>query len=404
MKTNYDILIIGGGAAGFFTAINAAAFNPDLKIAILERGKEVLQKVKISGGGRCNVTHACFDPKELTQYYPRGAKELLGPFHQFSCGDTFEWFDQRNIPLKIEEDGRVFPESNTSQTIVDCFLNEAEKHHIDILKSQGVIDFYKEDDNWIIQTKTHQFTSAKLVIACGSSNKIWKLLEKNGHRIIPPTPSLFTFNSKDERLQDIPGVVIQNTEIEVIDTKLCSDGPILITHWGLSAPAILKLSAWGSKILAERNYKFDIKINFIGYAVENCREELNTLKKSLAKKSVFKYNQFNLPKRLWYKLVFAAGITETTKWADLNKNQLNALASQLTEAIFNIDGKSTFKEEFVTAGGVALKEINFKKMESKIQSNLFFAGEVINIDAVTGGFNFQNAWTTGYLVAKAIGG
>ncbi len=402
MNTNYDILIIGGGAAGFFTAINAATFNTELKIAILERSKDVLQKVKVSGGGRCNVTHACFDPKELTQYYPRGAKELLGPFHQFNCGDTFEWFDQRNISLKIEEDGRVFPESNTSQTIIDCFINETQKHSIDILKSQGVTDFYKENDNWIVKTKTKQFTCQKLVIAAGSSQKIWKLLEKINHKVIPPTPSLFTFNINDNRLQDIPGVVVPNVEIEVLNTKLFSDGPLLITHWGLSAPAVLKISAWGSKILAECNYKFDIQINFIGYSPQNCREELNTLKKNLAKNNVYKYTQFNLPKRLWYKLVLAAAITETTKWADLNKSQLNALATQLTEAIFKVDGKSTFKEEFVTAGGVALKEINFKKMESKVHPNLFFAGEVINVDAVTGGFNFQNAWTTGYLVAKAI--
>ncbi len=402
MESNYDVIIIGGGAGGFFTAINTVTFNPKLKVAILERSKEVLQKVKISGGRRCNVTHACFDPKELTQYYPRGAKELLGPFHQFNCGDTFEWFDQRNIPLKIEDDGRVFPESNTSQTIVDCFLSEVQKLKIDVLKSQGVTDFYSENNIWNIQTKTHQFTCKKIVIASGSSNQIWKLLRNLQHTIISPTPSLFTFNIKDERLKDIPGVVIQNTEIEVVNTKLVSNGPLLITHWGLSAPSILKLSAWGSKILAECNYQFNIKINFIGYSDENCREQLNVFKKELAKKSVYKYNQFELPKRLWYKLVTASSITEATRWADLNKKQLEALTQQLTSAIFNVDGKSTFKEEFVTAGGVALKEIDFKKMESKLHENLYFAGEVLNIDAVTGGFNFQNAWTTGYLVAKAI--
>ncbi len=402
MNTNYDVVIIGGGAGGFFTAINCATQNPTLKIAILERSKNVLQKVKISGGGRCNVTHACFDPKELTQYYPRGAKELLGPFYQFNCGDTFEWFEQRNITLKIEEDGRVFPESNTSQTILDCFINETQKHNIAVLKNQSVSDFYSKNNIWKIKTKSDTFTSKKLVIATGNSQKIWKILEHLNHTIITPTPSLFTFNSTDKRLKDIPGVVAKNVDIEIINTKLSSNGPLLITHWGFSAPAILKLSAWGSKILAQCNYKFDIKINFIEYTTENCREQLNKFKQELAKKNVYKYNQFHLPKRLWYKLVSAANISETTRWADLNKNQLQELTTQLTGAIFKIDGKSTFKEEFVTAGGVRLKEIDFKKMESKLHANLFFAGEVINVDAVTGGFNFQNAWTTGYLAAKAI--
>jgi len=402
MQKEYDVVIVGGGAAGFFTAINIAQQRTDLKIAILERGKDVLQKVKVSGGGRCNVTHACFDPKELTQYYPRGEKELLGPFHQFCCGDTFEWFDQRGIELKIEEDGRVFPASDSSQTIIDCFLSEVRKYHIEVLNNQTLVDFEKENGKWLISTKSETFIADKLVVAAGSSPKLWKLLQSKGHSIVNPVPSLFTFNIKDSRLEDIPGVVAQDVEVKVRGTNLESTGPLLITHWGLSAPSILKLSAWGARTLADKNYKFDISVNFIGLETEDCLNQLKELKQSMAKNLVSKYNQFEVPKRLWRKLVSASHISDTTRWADLTKVQLENLSGQLTNAIFKVDGKSTFKEEFVTAGGIDLKEINFKRFESRIHESLFFAGEVLNIDAVTGGFNFQNAWTGGYLVAKAI--
>jgi len=404
MQSEYDVIIIGGGAAGFFTAINIAQQRADIKIAILERGKDVLQKVKVSGGGRCNVTHACFDPKELTQYYPRGKKELLGPFHQFCCGDTFEWFDQRGIELKIEEDGRVFPITDSSQTIIDCFQGEVKKHKIDVLTNQTLTDFESENDKWKVVTKTKIYTSDFLVIAAGSSPKLWKLIQSKGHHIINPVPSLFTFNIKDDRLTDIPGVVAQNVNIKVLDTNLESNGPLLITHWGLSAPSILKLSAWGARALADKNYKFDISVNFIELATDDCLNQLKELKKDMAKNLVVKYNQFEMPKRLWRKLVEASEIGDANRWADLTKMQLENLANQLTNAIFKVDGKSTFKEEFVTAGGIDLKEINFKRFESKLHKNLFFAGEVLNIDAVTGGFNFQNAWTGGYIVAKAISG
>ena len=402
MQSKYDVIIVGGGAAGFFTAINVAQQRSDLKVCILERGKDVLQKVKVSGGGRCNVTHACFDPKELTQYYPRGEKELLGPFHQFCCGDTFEWFDERGIELKIEDDGRVFPITDSSQTIIDCFQTEIKKHNIDVLTNQALVDFEKENDQWIVSTKSEKFITNSLVIAAGSSPKLWKLIQSKGHNSINPVPSLFTFNIKDNRLTDIPGVVAQDVEVKVLDTNLESTGPLLITHWGLSAPSILKLSAWGARTLSDKNYKFDISINFIGFATDDCLNKLKELKQEMAKNLVVKYNQFEMPKRLWRKLIEASQISDTTRWADLTKNQLENLANQLTNAIFKVDGKSTFKEEFVTAGGVDLKEINFKRFESKVHKNLFFAGEVLNIDAVTGGFNFQNAWTGGYLVAKAI--
>lgn len=404
MNTRFDVIVVGGGAAGFFTAINCAERNPSLKIAILERGNTVLQKVKVSGGGRCNVTHACFDPKELTQFYSRGEKELLGPFHQFCCGDTFEWFDNHGVTLKIEDDGRVFPESNTSQTIIDCFVSEIKKHQIEVFQNQGVLDFYKESEQWKVITKTDEFEAENLVVAGGSSPKLWKLLAKIGHQIINPVPSLFTFNIADNRIKDIPGVVVQNAHVKVLGSSLESEGPLLTTHWGLSAPSILKLSAFGARELYDKNYQFDIQINFIQMDTEDCLSSLKSLKQQLAKNLVYKYTQFDVPKRLWQKLVNAAGVSETTRWADLTKHQLENLVQQLTMAEFKVDGKSTFKEEFVTAGGVDLKEVNFKRFESKLHRNLFFAGEVLNIDAVTGGFNFQNAWTGGYLVAKAITG
>ncbi|EGV44586.1 NAD(P)/FAD-dependent oxidoreductase [Bizionia argentinensis JUB59] len=399
-----DVLIIGGGAAGFFAAINIAEQNPQLSITILEKAKEGLQKVKISGGGRCNVTHAEFMPSELTQNYPRGEKELLGPFHQFMTGDTIEWFEKRGVELKIEEDGRMFPVSNSSQTIIDCFLNETKARGINVQYSQNVsnIEVKDGDTGFLISTKNETYQCEKLVIATGSSVKFWKLLEGLGHSVVQPVPSLFTFDIQDKRIQDIPGVVALDVSVSVLDTDLYSEGPLLITHVGMSAPAILKLSAFGALELAKRDYKFQIEINFIKQTPEDCLVQLKELKQQLAKKTVYKSAQLELPKRLWRKLVLASEISETDRWADLNKQQLDDLANQLTKAVFQVTGKSTFKDEFVTAGGVDLKEINFKTFESRIHKNLYFAGEVLNIDAVTGGFNFQNAWTGGFVVAKSI--
>jgi len=402
MMNKKDVVIVGGGAAGFFAAINIAEQNPKLEVIILERGKEGLAKVKVSGGGRCNVTHAEYIPSELVQNYPRGEKELLGPFHQFMTGDTLEWFKKRGVELKTEEDGRMFPVSNTSKTIVDCFLNEAKKHQVEVLYNHSVKSIQNKNNLWQIETSQEEFTCEKLLIATGSNPKIWNLLENLGHSISQPVPSLFTFNINDERIKEIPGVVAPNVEVHVVDSELYSKGPLLITHWGMSAPAILKLSAFGALELAKRDYEFQIKINFIIKSFDDCLESLKILKHDLAKKTVFKSAQFELPKRLWQQLVLASGMDSDTRWADIKKLQLEALANQLTQAIFKIDGKSTFKEEFVTAGGIDLKEVNFKTFESKLLKNLYFAGEVLNIDAVTGGFNFQNAWTSAYISAKHI--
>ncbi|MBD0724219.1 flavoprotein [Flavobacterium sp. L1I52] len=402
MTQNFDIIIVGGGAAGFFTAINIAEKNPKLKIAILERAADVLQKVRISGGGRCNVTHACFEPNELVKFYPRGEKELRGPFHQFCSGDTIEWFEKHGVELKIEEDGRMFPVSNASQTIIDCFLKATQKPGIQVLTGQSVQSIFKKDSIWKIDTRNQQFICEKLVLATGSNPKIWDMLQQQGHAIIAPVPSLFTFNIKDSRIKELPGVSAQ-VSVKVKDSKLASTGPLLITHWGMSGPAILKLSAWGARILHDKNYQFTIYINWLNDVdTEEAEQLLKDLKQDQAKKMVSKKSPFELTNRLWESLVLSSGISSETKWADLSKIQIQNLSKQLTNASFQVNGKSTFKEEFVTAGGIDLKEINFKTMESKIHENLYFAGEIMNIDAITGGFNFQNAWTSGFIVANAI--
>lgn len=399
---HYDVLIVGGGAAGFFAAINTAEQNPALSIAILERGNSVLSKVKISGGGRCNVTHAEFTPNELASYYPRGKKELRGPFHTFMTGDTMAWFEERGVPLKIEEDGRVFPMSNTSQSIIDCFLTQAQKFGVEVKKNHAVRTVEQGLNSWNLETTNGSFSCRKLLIATGSNPKIWRLLETLGHSITPAVPSLFTFDIDDPRIKNIPGVVAKDVSVEVLDTSLFSEGPLLVTHSGLSAPSILKLSAFGAIELARLNYKFKIKINFIHLHANSCMQILKNTKLELPKKYVHNTPLFELPKRLWVKLIEAAEIDKALRWADLNKLQLQALVHQLTSAIFQVHGKSTFKEEFVTAGGVDLKEINFKTYESKLFKNLFFAGEIINVDGVTGGFNFQNAWTGAYLAAQEL--
>ena len=397
------VIIIGGGAAGYFTAINAKENNPELDITILEKGKDVLQKVKISGGGRCNVTHACFIPKDLTEFYPRGKKELLGPFHQFMTGDTFGWFEERGVPLKIENDNRVFPEANTSQAIIDCFQNAVDKLNIKVLTNCGVNSVCQQENKWIINTKEQDFEADKVVFAAGSSKKVWELCKALDHAVVEPVPSLFTFNINDKRLVDLLGTSVPNATVNIVGTKLEATGPLLITHWGMSGPAVLKLSAFGARILADKNYQYNVEVNWISRPTEKVLNVLLNLKKKEPRKTAILKSPFaEVSKRLWERFVIASGINANQNWADLSNNQLENLAKQLTKGVYNANGRTTFKDEFVTAGGVDLKEINFKRFESKKHQNLFFVGEVLNIDAVTGGFNFQNAWTGGFICAKAL--
>jgi len=402
----FDVIVIGGGAAGFFAAINLKTKAPNLKVAILERGSQVLTKVKISGGGRCNVTHGEFIPSELSKNYPRGEKELLGPFHTFMTGDTLAWFEERGVNIKMEEDGRMFPVSNTSQTIIDCFLNQIATLGVSLLKEHPVKEIHKLEHSWSVTTTNKTLLAQKIVIATGSNPKIWNILSALKHTIVPPVASLFTFNIKDQRILDLPGVSSQ-VSIKVMDQKgkvvLQSEGPLLITHWGMSGPAILKLSAWGARILEALDYTFTIVVNWLlDQNQEDVLRRLLKLKIKHPKQTIAKYPQFDIPKRLWQSIVKTSGITPVEIWADIPKSKLQNLAQQLTQSYFEVSGKSTFKEEFVTAGGVALEEVNFKTFESRVHPNLYFAGEVINVDAITGGFNFQNAWTSAYIVSKAI--
>lgn len=398
------LIIIGGGAAGFFAAINAAELNPDLEVVILEGSNSVLQKVKVSGGGRCNVTHACFTPNELVEFYPRGKKELRGAFHQFMTGDTMEWFENRGVPLKIEDDNRIFPESNSSQTIIDCFLESAKNAGVKVQTSTRVEAIEKNEDTFIVKTNSDEFIVDYLLVASGSNSKIWKMAEQLGHKIIQPVPSLFTFNIEDNRLKDIPGTSVPMATVKVLNSKLEEQGPLLITHWGLSGPGILKLSAWGALEFYKKEYQFEIEVNWLSKKFETVLEKLKSIRKEQSKKQIILRSVFEeISKRFWEKLVIAANISLDSQWAQLNNKQLENLAKELTKCTFKVNGKSTFKDEFVTAGGIDLKEINFKRFESKLHSNLFFAGEVLNIDAITGGFNFQNAWTSGWIVANSVG-
>ena len=422
----FDVIIIGGGASGFYAAIHIAETNPNLKIAILERGKDVLKKVSISGGGRCNVTNGETDPMELTKNYPRGAKELLGPFYSHGPEQTMQFFESRGVPLKIEDDGRVFPESNSSQSIIDCFLKETDRLGIQVYRQSSVkaIEPIQEGEanvGWQVTTVKAKYSCKKLLVTAGSNPKIWEMLEGLGHSIVAPVPSLFTFNIDDDRISGIPGgstpahveVLPKHSYKPEISVKLKSkrngkplfsaEGPVLITHWGLSGPAILRLSAWGALQLHESKYRFPIKVKWLPeYHKSSVLSFLQEVKEVEGKKTVLRSKVFDIPKRLWTNLVKASDIANDEKWAEVTKEKLQQLSDQLSNSRFMVEGKSTFKDEFVTAGGVELKEINFKTYESRVCDGLYFAGEIMNVDAITGGFNFQNAWTGGYLAAMAI--
>ncbi len=406
----YDLIIIGGGAAGFFTAINAAEKNNSLKIAILERGREVLQKVKVSGGGRCNVTHACFEPAQLINYYPRGNQELLQPFQRFNPVHTIQWFEGHGVKIKKEADGRMFPVSNSSQSIIDCFLDSCRKNQIEVITNSRVESIENKGDEWLLNTiGDRQYQTKNLMIATGSDAAIWKLLRNLGINTVLPVPSLFTFNIKDERIQDLMGISVENAVCQLrhptnkLLNTFSSNGATLITHWGLSGPAILKLSAWGARALHEVNYEFEVTVNWIGRTdVENIRQHLHQQIMNQPKKNVLANAELGLPVRLWKSLCIAAGIGEYQKWAETGKKHIAGLMEQLIACKFKVNGKSTFKEEFVTAGGVDLSELDFEKFSLKKYPNLYMAGEVLNIDAITGGFNFQAAWTGGWIAAQSL--
>lgn len=401
------LVVIGGGAAGFFCAVNAAQMNADLEVTIVEKTNKLLSKVKVSGGGRCNVTHACFSIAEMIKKYPRGAAFLKKAFHHFFTTDTITWFKERGVELKAEGDGRMFPVSNSSQTIIDCLVKEANKYGVTILMNAEVKQLYKTDEQFVIELSSGKQLSAHYVcIASGGYPKTiqFEWLKKSGHSIDEPVPSLFTFNMPGNTITALMGITVENVVVKIMGTKLSEQGPLLITHWGMSGPAILKLSAWGARELQTKNYTFKIIVNWIPEFNENTlREKMQQLRFDLAAQKITNRNPFALSARLWEYLLQQSDISPDLRWADLPAAKQNKLIKNLCVQEFEVKGKTTFKEEFVTAGGIALNEIDFNTMQSKKMPGLFFAGEVINVDGVTGGFNFQNAWTTGWIAAKAIG-
>jgi predicted Rossmann fold flavoprotein len=401
----YSLIVVGGGAAGFFGALAFAEKAPGADILILEKGRELLSKVKISGGGRCNVTHACFDPAELVTYYPRGRRELLGPFHKFGPSDTIHWFESRGVSIKTERDGRMFPVTNNSQTIIDCFLREADQAGIEIRCKAGVSNIEpRQEGGWLIRlTDGTECTASQVLVASGSSRSGWSMLEDLGLRVIDPVPSLFTFQIQDERLEGLQGLSVPAASVEIPEARLSESGPLLITHWGVSGPAVLKLSARGARKLHECAYSFQLKINFLGsLSFNDASIELQRFRRDHGAKAVGRNGVWpEIPGRLWNRLLQAAGIRDEERWADLSGKKMQAILAQVTDATYSVSGKSTFKEEFVTAGGVDLREIDLRSFESKSHPGLFLAGEVLNIDALTGGFNFQAAWTGGYLAGCA---
>ncbi|MCY7291213.1 MAG: NAD(P)/FAD-dependent oxidoreductase [Ferruginibacter sp.] len=403
---NKKLVVIGGGAAGFFCAINAARMQPHLQVILLGKTGKLLSKVKVSGGGRCNVTHHCFSMAEMIKKYPRGERFVKKAFHHFFTTDTIQWFKERGVDLKTEADGRMFPVTNNSQTIIDCMLAEAIKYNVQIEMNIDVKEIVKENDQWKITTAVSKvFLADKLCIAAGGSSKIsgFDWLTKLGHTVAAPVPSLFTFNMPGDSITKLMGVSVENAIVKIAGEKLLTSGPLLITHWGMSGPAILKMSSHAAVLLAQKNYDFTVFINWLpDYNEFTLKDKMLQYRLELATQKIQNRNPFFLPSRLWEYLMEQSEIKEGTRWAELPAKEQNKLIKILCAQSFTVKGKTTFKEEFVTAGGINTDEINVNTMESKIQRNLFFAGEVINVDGVTGGFNFQNAWTTGWIAAKAI--
>jgi len=400
------IIIVGGGAAGFFAAISAKKHNPKAQVIILEKTTKLLSKVKISGGGRCNVTNACFELGELVKNYPRGSKFLRNVFEKWAVQDTIDWFESRGVQLKTEKDNRIFPITRNSQTIVDCLLQETRKLGIKINTKQEIISIeVQENQSFLLKIKKQESILAdKLIIATGGSPKLQRLtfLEELKLKIIPPVPSLFTFNIPKNPIQNLQGISYKNARLKILKTKLKEEGIILITHWGFSGPAVLRLSAWGARVLKEMNYEFDLQVNYLPeYKEVDLREYLFNLKGTLQKRKIQNKNPFEVPNRLWALFLEKSNISKEKIWAEVSKKEINKLINTLQNDTYEVRGKTTFKEEFVTCGGVSLSEINKQTMQSKKIPNLFFAGEVLDIDAITGGFNFQSAWATGFLAGKS---
>lgn len=400
------LIVIGGGAAGFFCAVNAAKMNSSLQVTILEKSNKLLSKVKVSGGGRCNVTHACFDVQELSKRYPRGEHFVRKAFHQFFTSDTIKWFEERGVKLKTEADGRMFPVTDSSQTIIDCLMKEVNILGIEILMNREVKKLEVGSEKWKVELNNSEFIETDFVcIASGGFPKLQQFdwLKGTGHTIISPVPSLFTFNMPKHPVTELMGVVVQEATIKIQSSKLKNTGPLLITHWGMSGPCVLKLSAWGARELHERNYDFMINMNWLNDKKEQqIKDELQLIRTSKGSQKIVNNNLFQLPNRLWLFLLKEAGIKEEWRWADLPSKEQNKLIQLLYNHEFHVKGKTTFKEEFVTAGGVDLKQVDANTMQSKLHPHLFFAGEILDVDGITGGFNFQHAWTSGFVAAKAI--
>ncbi|MFP4096722.1 MAG: NAD(P)/FAD-dependent oxidoreductase [Cyclobacteriaceae bacterium] len=399
-----QVVICGGGASGFFAAINIARKHPDYRVMLLEKGSQVLSKVRISGGGRCNVTNARTQPSELVKFYPRGEKKLHSLFKQFSTDDMVRWLAENGVQTHTEADLRMFPTTNSSQTIIDCFLQEAERYGVQLMRNCGFADLHKKENGWEVETQNGERIPADMVVmATGSAPSVWKKLEAMGLQMETAVPSLFTFNIKDERLKDLSGMSFPEVKVRITGTKLEDQGPLLITHWGLSGPAVLKLSAWGARWLAEQKYRFSIQLNFLpDYNFDQFRQELLNFKAAHPTRKVKNYHREEIPKRYWERLLQVLEISPDMPFGELPNKMINKLAVELTQATFDVHGKSTFKEEFVTCGGVALTEVNMQTMESRRFPGLYFTGEVLNIDALTGGFNFQSCWTTAWLLSEAV--
>lgn len=403
----FDLVVIGGGAAGFFGAITAAETAPGLRVVILEKAPEVLAKVRISGGGRCNVTHACFDPRELATRYPRGGKSLIGPLHRWGPADTVNWFEGRGVRLKTEADGRMFPVTDDSQSIVDCLVDAARNAGVKVWTRREVTGVSPDGAGWRVALGDGPtLTTGALLVATGGirSGIGARIAAAAGHRIESAAPSLFTFKIPgDDRLTDLAGVSVADAIVSVPGTRLRERGPVLITHWGLSGPGILKLSAWGARDLQARDYRFEATVDWTGLgSVAAVAAELRAGREEKARATVAGRSGFGIPSRLWQRLVAHAEIGVDRRWAHLTREEIQALAESLADSVFRVTGKSTHKDEFVTCGGVNLKQVDFRTLGSRLAPGLWFAGEVLDIDGVTGGFNFQAAWTTGRLAGEAI--